>query len=221
MAGQYASRMAEYRPRLIALRTNSYASKSFGARSCILFEVIRARTPPNWLPIVAVIFAVISSCTEKMSARGRSYRSAQTWMPEAPSISCAVILTVSPDRCTLPSKTKAAPKASATVCTSTESPRYWNVVLRAKTRISGKRDSSVIKSSVRPSEKYCCSGSPLRLVNGSTAIDGLSNAATAASSGKFCHHLPAQRADKCRDDQGSQTGAPGRPAGGIARDVRG
>ena len=36
------------------------------------------------------------------------------------------------------------------------------------------RDSSVMMSSVMPSEKYCCSGSPLMLVKGSTAIDGLS-----------------------------------------------
>ena len=36
-----------------------------------------------------------------------------------------------------------------------------------------KRDSSVMMSSVMPSEKYSCSGSPLMLVKGSTAIDGL------------------------------------------------
>src|SRR5215469_2694901 len=33
------------------------------------------------------------------------------------------------------------------------------------------RDRSVVKSSVMPSAKYCCLGSSLRLVNGSTAID--------------------------------------------------
>ena len=37
-----------------------------------------------------------------------------------------------------------------------------------------KRLSSVMMSSVMPSEKYSCSGSPLILVKGSTAIDGLS-----------------------------------------------
>ena len=37
-----------------------------------------------------------------------------------------------------------------------------------------KRDSSVMMSSVMPSEKYSCSGSPDMLVNGSTAMEGLS-----------------------------------------------
>jgi len=36
-----------------------------------------------------------------------------------------------------------------------------------------KRDSSVMMSSVIPSEKYSCAGSSDMLVNGSTAIDGL------------------------------------------------
>ena len=36
------------------------------------------------------------------------------------------------------------------------------------------RESSVMMSSVMPSEKYCCSGSPLMLENGRTAIEGLS-----------------------------------------------
>src|SRR5262245_56215972 len=33
------------------------------------------------------------------------------------------------------------------------------------------RDRSVVRSSVIPSAKYCCSGSVLRLANGSTTID--------------------------------------------------
>ena len=37
-----------------------------------------------------------------------------------------------------------------------------------------KRDSSVMMSSVMPSEKYSCSGSPLMLMNGSTAMEGFS-----------------------------------------------
>src|SRR5271170_1025907 len=35
-------------------------------------------------------------------------------------------------------------------------------------------DKSVITSSLMPSEKYSCSGSPDMLVNGKTAIDGVS-----------------------------------------------
>ena len=42
-------------------------------------------------------------------------------------------------------------------------------------------DRSVMMSSVMPSAKYSCSGSPLMLVNGSTAIDGFSLAGTASA----------------------------------------
>ena len=37
--------------------------------------------------------------------------------------------------------------------------------------MSAIRDRSVVRSSVIPSAKYCCSRSSLRLVNGSTTID--------------------------------------------------
>ena len=46
--------------------------------------------------------------------------------------------------------------------------------MRAITKSDWKRDSSVMMSSVMPSVKYSCSGSPLMFWNGSTAIDGLS-----------------------------------------------
>ena len=49
-----------------------------------------------------------------------------------------------------------------------------NDELRAMTKSDGNRVSSVMMSSVMPSEKYSCSGSALRLVNGRTAIEGLS-----------------------------------------------
>ena len=41
-------------------------------------------------------------------------------------------------------------------------------------------ESSVMRSSVIPSLKYSCSGSPLMLTNGSTAMEGLSGSASAA-----------------------------------------
>src|SRR5437899_6218476 len=44
------------------------------------------------------------------------------------------------------------------------------------------RDSAVMISSTMPSAKYSCSGSPLILANGSTAIDGLSGSARAGGS---------------------------------------
>ena len=47
--------------------------------------------------------------------------------------------------------------------------------MRAITNSERNRDSSVMMSSVMPSEKYSCSGSPLMLVKGSTAIEGLSD----------------------------------------------
>src|SRR5215831_13307176 len=37
--------------------------------------------------------------------------------------------------------------------------------------MSAMRDRSVVRSSVSPSAKYCCSGSLPRLANGSTTID--------------------------------------------------
>ena len=45
----------------------------------------------------------------------------------------------------------------------------------------GSCDRSVMMSSVMPSAKYSCSGSPLMLVNGSTAIEGLPAAARCAA----------------------------------------
>src|ERR1700736_3417131 len=39
--------------------------------------------------------------------------------------------------------------------------------------MSAMRDRSVVRSSVIPSAKYCCSGSLLRLAKGSTTIDRL------------------------------------------------
>src|SRR6516162_7283990 len=48
------------------------------------------------------------------------------------------------------------------------------VELRAMTNSQRMRDSAVMISSTMPSAKYSCSGSPLILAKGSTAIDGLS-----------------------------------------------
>ena len=48
-------------------------------------------------------------------------------------------------------------------------------MLRATTWRPEIFDRSVIMSSVMPSEKYSCSGSPLILLNGKTAIDVLSD----------------------------------------------
>src|SRR6266481_2536421 len=49
--------------------------------------------------------------------------------------------------------------------------RYVNAVFREITSMPAIRDRSVVRSSVIPSAKYPCSGSLLRLANGSTTID--------------------------------------------------
>src|SRR5579859_839187 len=51
------------------------------------------------------------------------------------------------------------------------------LALREMTESHLMRDSPVIISSTIPSAKYSCCGSPLMLVNGNMAIDGLSDSA--------------------------------------------
>src|SRR6516162_9545237 len=46
--------------------------------------------------------------------------------------------------------------------------RYVNAVLHEITKLSAICDRSVVRSSVTPSAKYCCSRSSLRLTSGST-----------------------------------------------------
>ena len=94
--------------------------------------------------------------------------------PLTASTSCAVMRTRFPARRTLPSTTYPAPSVRPTSRTSTLCPRNENEEFRAITMSSLKRDNSVITSSVMPSLKYTCSGSPLMFSNGKTAIVGLS-----------------------------------------------
>jgi hypothetical protein len=51
---------------------------------------------------------------------------------------------------------------------------YAKLELRAMTKSQGNREIAVMISSTTPSTKYSCSGSPLILAKGSTAIDGFS-----------------------------------------------
>src|SRR6202035_2947747 len=48
------------------------------------------------------------------------------------------------------------------------------------------RDRSVVRSSVTPSAKYCCSGSLLRLAKGSTTIDKRGATAGSITDGAVC-----------------------------------
>src|ERR1700731_1498563 len=93
-------------------------------------------------------------------------RSVSAWL------SCTVTRMGSRAFPTLPSRTYSTPNSRATSCTFTALPLCTKVELREMTSRSWKRDSSVMISSVRPSAKNSCSGSPLMLTSGSTAIDG-------------------------------------------------
>src|SRR6266403_3471527 len=64
---------------------------------------------------------------------------------------------------------------------STVLPLYVNDEFRAITNKDFNRDKEVMMSSAIPSAKYSCSGLPLMLVNGSTAIEGLSGRGSVAS----------------------------------------
>src|ERR1700745_2163722 len=66
------------------------------------------------------------------------------------------------------------PRSRPMARTSTERPLYVKLELRAITVRPAIFDKSVMMSSLMPSEKYSCSGSPDMLVNGKTAIDGVS-----------------------------------------------
>ncbi len=65
--------------------------------------------------------------------------------------------------------------------TSTLLPLNWNEVLRAITPSAEILLRSVMMSSVIPSLKYSCSGSPLMFVKGKMAIEGLLVMALAAA----------------------------------------
>src|SRR6266852_9050147 len=66
------------------------------------------------------------------------------------------------------------PNSRLTSCTFAALPLYVKVDVRAMTKRSGSLEREVIKSSVMPSLKYSWSRSPLMLVKGNTAIEGLS-----------------------------------------------
>jgi hypothetical protein len=92
-------------------------------------------------------------------------------------MSCAVILTRSPDRRTLPSRMASTPSFSATVFRSTSLPLKEKDEVRDATVSWGRRQRRFRTSSAMPSLKYSFSGSWLRLSSGSTAIDRISEAA--------------------------------------------
>jgi len=85
-------------------------------------------------------------------------------------MSCAVMRTRSPCRRTLPSSTMRTSSSRAMSGISLAWPLYANEEVRAATRRSGVRASTLRISSLTPSEKYSFSGSPDMLTKGSTAM---------------------------------------------------
>src|SRR6516164_1240122 len=86
-------------------------------------------------------------------------------------MSCVVIRTVLPERRTLPSSTAPTLSLRATVAMSGCSLNEKDEA-RAATRSPSISTRELMSSSVRPSEKYSWSLSPLMLTNGSTAMEG-------------------------------------------------
>src|SRR5205809_6431239 len=114
---------------------------------------------------------VTSFCSANRLTISWSKRSAQRCVLFAASISCALTLTWLPERRTLPSSTYRTPSSRPICLASRFLSLYVNAVLREITRTFRRRDRSVVRSSVTPSAKYCCSGSLLRFAKGRTTID--------------------------------------------------
>src|SRR6476619_2474574 len=87
------------------------------------------------------------------------------WLLLAPSTSCALIRTRPPALRTLPSSTCVALSSRATLGMSTCLSLYMNALLREITASAEILLRSVMTSSVMPSLKYSCSGSPLMLAD--------------------------------------------------------
>src|SRR5580658_5203211 len=101
-------------------------------------------------------------------------------------MSCAVMRTVWPERRTLPSRTAPTLSLWAIVPRSMSFPWKEKADVRAATCSPLISARELRSSSVRPSEKYSCSLSPLMLMNGSTATEcagGLKAATLAATLG--------------------------------------
>src|SRR5580658_2299765 len=95
------------------------------------------------------------------------------WSPAAPSISWAVMRKRLPDLRTLPSSTWLTPSWRATSLTFGDLPLKPKAVLRATTDKAETLERSVMMSSLIPSLKYSCSGSPHMLAKGRTQMEGL------------------------------------------------
>jgi hypothetical protein len=117
----------------------------------------------------------------------RSKVSAQRWASLAVSISCALMRTRAPARCTAPSRIAATASSSPIWRRFLVVSRYSIMEVREITFSWLLRASWVNRSSWMPSTKYAVSGSALRLVKGSTAIDpGSTSNGGGSSRGRGC-----------------------------------
>src|SRR5215469_4116836 len=134
-------------------------------------SILPATSPSRVILRALATALAISVWSLNISSTSRSYVSDQAWKPVTALISCAVMRTVLPERRTLPSSTAPTFSLCATVAMSGCSPWNEKDEVGAATCSWLIRDSELSSSSVRPSEKYCCSLSPLMLMNGSTAME--------------------------------------------------
>src|SRR5208283_406054 len=114
--------------------------------------------------------------------------------------SCVVMRSLRPERRTLPSRIAPTLSLRAMVPTSVSLPLKEKEDVRALTCSSLIRTREFRISSVRPSERYSCSLSPLMLTNGNTAIEcggGLKAATAAAGEAAFEAESPAAIATEC------------------------
>ena len=160
-------------------------------------------------------------------------------MPSLVRISCAVMRTILPDCCTLPSSRCAASSARPISRTSLFLPLKANDEVRAMTFRSLILASMSSVVSARPSEKYSLAGSRLMLTKGSTAIERASRLAScfAATGGgrrgsrdrrrtrriiterRLADEIPAQR-QRAQADADGDHALPAHAAGRVARSVR-
>ena len=112
-----------------------------------------------------------SLCSARIPAISRSNASAHSCAWSLTRIKSVVIRTRPPSRCALPSRMSSTPSSRPIWSTDLSLFLYRITEVRAITlSVAGcSRPSWVISSWVRPSARYSCSGSPLRLASGSTA----------------------------------------------------
>ena len=149
---------------------------TFASRNCSSLVSVAFSAPE----ISAEISLCISNRLTALSCR--SYVLAQICSSVDASMSWALILTLSPIRCTAPSRIVPTPSSSAICRRFLVVSRYSIIDVREITFNAAMFARRVSKSSWMPSANNWLSGSVLRLVKGRTAIDERSTTASGATS---------------------------------------